>query len=94
MRIAAVTITGWAAIVAVAWKLANARIALCYMTETECIVRTTAARDNVLIAGMVVALVIAVALIAKPFALRRSKPNGSSYEVSSSTNRAELPRLR
>lgn len=61
---AAAALTGWAAIVAVAWRLADRRIALCHFLDTPCIVRTTASRDYVLVAGLTVGLVAALLALA------------------------------
>ena len=43
--------TAWAAIVALAWWLANKRIAICGDYENACALRATATRDNVLVWG-------------------------------------------
>lgn len=55
-------LTGWTALVALAWWLADRRIALCYRLETDCIVRATTSRDNVLLWGPAVGLALLVAL--------------------------------
>jgi len=67
-RITAVALAGWAAIAAISWALANARIEVCqrasgYTAEANCIVRATAARDYVLSAGLTVGLMIFVAAL-------------------------------
>lgn len=55
-RILSAAIVGWAAIVALAWWLANGRIAICYATEDACKLRATATRDDILVRGLGFAL--------------------------------------
>lgn len=57
-RTAIVGLTGWSAIVALSWWLADRRILLCHYEESAgCAVRATATRDAVLTNGLTVALV-------------------------------------
>ena len=67
-RIVAFALTGWAAIIALAWWLADQRIGLCkamtYSAETRCQVAATAARDFILIFGLTAALVFLVIVAA------------------------------
>ena len=57
--IAAATVSGWAGIVWLAWYLANERVRFCYpMPEENCLIRTTAARDAVLVWGLTIGLVL------------------------------------
>lgn len=46
----------WAAIVALAWWLADRRIQLCGYAENACILRATATRDDILVRGLSFAL--------------------------------------
>lgn len=62
-RILGFGLAGWAAIVGLAWWLADRRIALCGYDESGCKLRATAARDTVLTSGLTVALVVAVAAL-------------------------------
>ncbi|MCL6684468.1 hypothetical protein [Sphingomonas alba] len=50
---------GWAGIVALSWWLAERRIEICD-DSASCVIRATAARDNALIWGLIIALVGAV----------------------------------
>ncbi len=59
-RIAIAASVGWAAILGLAWYLANARIRLCEYGATNCIVRTTAARDSTLVYGLSIGLIVGV----------------------------------
>lgn len=67
--IVASALAGWAGIVALGCWLANARIAICPPRWDDggpaCIIRTTAARDGVLLTGLTVGLtgLIVVALV-------------------------------
>lgn len=90
-RIVALALTGWALIVFIAWRMANARIELCYFADEACKIRTTAARDYVLVAGLTVALAFAI-LAMIVVAIARVRAGQSSWTPSA--NRAELPRLR
>ena len=63
--IVGIGLSAWGGIVGLSWWLAAARIAICqragtYTAEANCMVRATAARDNVLTIGLTVALVVAV----------------------------------
>ena len=58
-RIVAGGFIGWAGIVALAWWLAHWRIEMCRF-ESNCVIRTTAARDHILTSGLTVALIGAV----------------------------------
>lgn len=89
--IAAVALIGWAIIVAAAWRLAAARIALCYYLDTPCIVRTTAARDYVLIAGLTVALAFALITMIAVAVARARQFSATGWQP---TSRAAQPRLR
>lgn len=53
----------WIAIVALAWWLAERRIHLCDYGDTACAIRTTAARDSVLLWGPAVPLGVFVVLV-------------------------------
>lgn len=54
--------TAWAAIVALAWWLADARIEICGDHDMPCVLRATATRDNVLLWGGSIALALFVLL--------------------------------
>ena len=68
-RIVGRALAGWAAIVALAWWLANKRILICEW-ERACMVRTVASRDAVLTGGLTVAL---VGLIVVAFLMRSGR---------------------
>jgi hypothetical protein len=59
-------LAGWAAIVRLAWVLADRRIHICFRadTETACTLRATAARDAVLTGGLTIALLGLIATAA------------------------------
>jgi hypothetical protein len=59
-RIIALGLVGWSGIIALAWWLADQRIDLCDYDESGCVVRTTAARDFVLVFGLSVALIVMI----------------------------------
>lgn len=69
----------WGWIVQMAYDMADARIALCGRYDAEaCIVRTTAARDNVLVQGYTVALVAAIVLAALWISRARGRAHPSA----------------
>ena len=80
-------LAGWAAIIGLAYRLASARIDLCDY-EKACIIRATAVRDNVLITGLIVALVGLIVLMLV-LARRTGRLNGWVP-----ANRGESSRLR
>lgn len=53
----AMFLLGMLALVALAWWLADQRIALCYWADEACKIRTTATRDNALVIGLGLTLV-------------------------------------
>ena len=61
-RIAIGALAGWSAIVGLAWWLADRRIDVCLYSDERCKPALLAARDNVLIHGLTVALVGIVGL--------------------------------
>lgn len=65
-RVLGLGFAGWASIVALAWWLADRRIAICYHADDGCILRATASRDAVLTSGLTIGLaaVLAVATMA------------------------------
>ena len=67
-RIVTVALLAWAGIIALAWWLAQARIDICRY-DPPCVIRTTAARDYVLIAGLIA--VFGAFLIAALIGLRK-----------------------
>ena len=89
-RIVIAGLSGWAGIVGLAYWMANARIELCDYGSESCAIATTATRDNLLIGGLVVALVAAVALavIAARADRRRAAP-----KIIRSANREPSRRL-
>jgi hypothetical protein len=86
-RIAIGGLVGWSGIVALAWWLADRRIELCrYSSGYTCELRATAARDDVLIWGLTVALaaILLFAAAARYARFRRSgevfPSPGSAYQ--------------
>jgi hypothetical protein len=74
---------GWTAIMALGWWMAGRRIALCSwesnyghnIQDAGCLIRTTATRDDHLVVGLTVLLVLVVAAwIAPTIAKRRTAP--------------------
>lgn len=79
-RVAVIAFVGWAGILALAWWLADRRIAFChdtdsYTAQANCLVRATAARDSALILGLSVGLVgaILLSLVATRFSSRSDR---------------------
>jgi len=63
MRLIAIGgLAAWAGIVALAWWLADARIDICGFEKTDCELRATAARDAVLIWGLIVSVISILAV--------------------------------
>jgi hypothetical protein len=95
--IALVALIGWAAITALAWYLADARIDLCAPRRDasyarECILAATAARDTLLIICLSVGLGLSLlALLASAAATARRFRGPSSWSPASPADR---PRLR
>jgi hypothetical protein len=93
----AVALAGWAAIMAVAWRLADARIPVCkeadtYTAEANCIIHATATRDNILTLGLSGALaIIVLALFIYGSARRGSAPAKSGWHPANPARRV-LPR--
>lgn len=58
-------LAGWAAIVGIAWHLADKRIEQCgrYIPDRDCVIRLTTQRDYVLSVGLTVALAFVVAAL-------------------------------
>lgn len=82
---------GWAGIVALAWRMANERIALCGWGDSNCVIRATAMRDNVLVWGLTAALVALVVVgLAAWVRHERLKRAGQGP---ASANRAAMRRL-
>lgn len=84
------TFAGWAAIVRLAWVLADRRIGQCYELDTDCELRATAARDAVLTGGLTVALVAGFAL-AVVWWIARQRLNRSNGSVTIQAARQRLP---
>lgn len=55
---------GWAAILGLAWWLADSRIELCNYRQA-CIIDATETRDNVLVIGLAIGLAIALFIVAR-----------------------------
>lgn len=68
-RITAFALTGWAAIIGLAWVMADRRIGLCpkdaygNLEPTGCLLRATADRDAVIVWGLGIALAVALVVI-------------------------------
>lgn len=88
-------LTGWAAIVAVAWNLADKRIGECNF-ESECMRAATETRDAVLIWGPGIWLLALVVLAlfgmlpGRRVSRRGAKPGPAPQEA----KKAETPKLR
>lgn len=91
-RIIALASTGWAAIVALAWWLADRRLAECHPYNSECQQAAMSARDYVLIAGLSVAF---VAFLAVMFAAQLARRRQASGRITrwQPTTRADRPLL-
>lgn len=78
-------LAGWASIVGLAWWLADRRIGLCGLPEynESCVLRATAARDDILITGLTVALALALL-----FSVIRFDRNRRSSSAPATTVRA------
>jgi len=92
-RISAVALIGCALIAAVAWKLADSRIAVCHMadsytSEANCIIGATAARDHVLTGGMAVGLSIVVMAMVAGALVRRRQGSGGSQQRAPAVSRS------
>jgi hypothetical protein len=93
-RILALGLLGWSGIIALAWWLADQRIALCGYGEHSCVVRATGTRDFVLVSGLTVTLVVTIAAAllwarrGRPFSFNWSKKPGdrASLDASSTSN--------
>lgn len=81
--------TGWAAIIALAYRMAAARVTVCYFADVDCIIRTQATRDGILTVGLTVALVAAIIVA---LVWTRTVPSPSKWRRS--TKPAEPNRLR
>lgn len=90
--IAAMALTGWGGIVALAWWLADRRIAACYPMDSGCIERAHISRDAVLIWGPSVALAMLTGFAL--LELRRTKRLNLTDPAQPATIRAGLKRLR
>lgn len=82
-------LAGWAGIVALAWNMADHRIARCYYLENDCIIRAAANRDAVLTGGLTVALVAMLGVAVLSLRLKRT-----SHRIPREANQAGPKRLK
>jgi hypothetical protein len=96
--ITAVALSGWLAILAIAYRLADNRIAVACGTMLQdggCVARMQAKRDYILTAGLTGALaIVVVSLIAYNFTARRRERPAGSKSGWSPANRGQQARLR
>lgn len=92
-RIVAFALSGWAGIVGLAWWLANRRIGLCHWSETDCIVRATATRDYVLIAGLAFGFAVALSIAVVMAAAARRRQASGGFTHWRPARRADRPLL-
>lgn len=94
--IVATALTGWAAIVGIAWQSADRRIENCTLagvTDSDCVIRLSAQRDFILTVGLAVALAFVVAAMIV-FAVNQARKNRGAATGWTPTSRAQrqLPR--
>lgn len=100
IKISILTGLAWAAIIGLAWRLADQRILLCrgddgygnlVAATPACIIQATASRDMLLVGGLIVALIASVASLLMARYYRRGLRHAARYDHVSRPEPDALP---